>query len=115
MLVGGIAVVSGLSFWGQLAPLPRNFAGNRRSTITATVGAIGAAGQVSMRMVYGLRVPNGAVVSAIRFDLVRLPDRGRLPRRRRDLDRRTGTPHSLWRSASLCRLRAIVAIIGYDR
>src|SRR6201993_3124082 len=57
MLVGGMAVVSGLSFWGALGAITCGvLLATVAYTITATVGVdYGLPGQVSMRMVYGLR------------------------------------------------------------
>src|ERR1700751_939744 len=57
MLVGGMAVVSGLSFWGAVEAITAGvLLATIAYTITATVGVdYGLPGQVSMRMVYGLR------------------------------------------------------------
>ena len=57
MLVGGMAVVSGLSFWGAIGAITSGILlATIAYTITATVGVdYGLPGQVSMRMVYGLR------------------------------------------------------------
>jgi cytosine/uracil/thiamine/allantoin permease len=57
MLVGGMAVVSGLSFWGAIGAITSGvLLATIAYTITATVGVdYGLPGQVSMRMVYGLR------------------------------------------------------------
>ena len=57
MLVGGMAVVSGLSFWGAVGAITSGvLLATIAYTITATVGVdYGLPGQVSMRMVYGLR------------------------------------------------------------
>src|SRR5271156_815621 len=120
MLVGGMAVVSGLSFWGAVGAITSGvLLATIAYTITATVGVdYGLPGQVSMRMVYGLRgakwgpaflrtiaatywfssqtVAGSLAVVAI-------------------LDRWTGTPHSLVAvSVTFAVLQAVVAIIGYD-
>src|SRR5258708_40285355 len=57
MLVGGMAVVSGLSFWGAIGAITSGvLLATIAYTIPATVGVdYGLPGQVSMRMVYGLR------------------------------------------------------------
>src|ERR1700737_1517353 len=57
MLVGGMAVVSGLSFWAAVGAITAGvLLATIAYTITATVGVdYGLPGQVSMRMVYGLR------------------------------------------------------------
>src|SRR5215475_10173676 len=57
MLVGGMAVASGLSFWGAIGAITGGvLLATVAYTITATVGVdYGLPGQVSMRMVYGLR------------------------------------------------------------
>src|SRR5438477_4181477 len=57
MLVGGMAVVSGLSYWGAVGAITSGvLLATIAYTITATVGDDnGLPGQVSMRMVYGLR------------------------------------------------------------
>ena len=57
MLVGGMAVVSGPSFWGAIGAITSGILlATIAYTITATVGVdYGLPGQVSMRMVYGLR------------------------------------------------------------
>ena len=97
MLVGGMAVISGLSFWGAIGAITGGvLLATIAYTITATVGVdYGLPGQVSMRMVYGLRgakwVP--LVPADDRLDiLVRLPDRSGIARRcgnSRSLDRDT--------------------------
>jgi hypothetical protein len=57
MLVGGMAVISGLSFWGAIGAITGGvLLATIAYTITATVGVdYGLPNQVSMRMVYGLR------------------------------------------------------------
>src|ERR1700752_2029415 len=57
MLVGGMAVVSGLSFWGALGAITCGvLLPTIAYTITAAVGVdYGLPGQVSMRMGYGFR------------------------------------------------------------
>ena len=89
MLVGGMAVVSGLSFWGAISAITSGILlATIAYTITATVVVdYRLPGQVfDAHGLWLARCKMGAVVSAHnRLDLlVRLPDCGRLPRRRRD-------------------------------
>lgn len=62
MLVGGLAVVSGLSFLGAVGAITGGvLLATIAYTIMATVGVdFGLPGQVSTRMVYGLRGANGS-------------------------------------------------------
>src|SRR5215475_2950955 len=57
MLVGGMAVVSGLSFWGAIGAITSGvLLATIAYTIMATVGVdFGLPGQVSTRMAYGVR------------------------------------------------------------
>ena len=118
MLVGGMVVMPGLSFWGALGAITCGvLLAMIAYTITATMGVdYGLQGQVSMIMVYRVaRRQMGGVVSAHdRFDLlVCLSDRGELARPSGDprpLDR---SPHSLVAvSPTFTVLHAIVAMIG---
>ena len=89
ILVGGLAVVSGLSFLGAVGAITCGvLLATIAYTIMATVGVdFGLPGQVSTRMVYGLRgAKMGPVVSAHdRVDLlVCLSDRRRVIGGRRD-------------------------------
>ena len=85
MLVGGMAVVSGLSFWGAIGAITCGvLLATVAYTITATVGVdYGLPGQVSMRMVYGLRgakwVPSFLRTIRPLIGLLTRPWRARLP------------------------------------
>ena len=120
MLVGGMAVVSGLSFWGAIGAITSGILlATIAYTITATVGVdYGLPGQVSMRMVYGLRgakwVPSFLRTIASTYWFAYQTVAGSLAVVA-ILDRWTGTPHSLVAvSVTFAVLQAIVAIIGYD-
>src|SRR5947209_4798283 len=120
MLVGGMAVVSGLSFWGAIGAITSGvLLATIAYTITATVGVdYGLPGQVSMRMVYGLRgakwVPSFLRTIASTYWFAYQTVAGSLAVVA-ILDRWTGTPHSLVTvSVIFAVLQAIVAIIGYD-
>ena len=120
MLVGGMAVVSGLSFWGAVGAITAGvLLATIAYTITATVGVdYGLPGQVSMRMVYGLRgakwVPSLLRTIASTYWFAYQTVAGSLAVVA-ILDRWTGTPHSLVTvSVIFAVLQAIVAIIGYD-
>ncbi len=89
ILVGGLAVVSGLSFLGAVGAITGGvLLATIAYTIMATVGVdFGLPGQVSTRMAYGVRgakwVPS--FLRTHRLDLlVRLSDRGRVAGGRRD-------------------------------
>jgi len=120
MLVGGMAVLSGLSFWGAIGAITGGvLLATIAYTITATVGVdYGLPGQVSMRMVYGLRgakwVPSFLRTIASTYWFAYQTVAGSLAVVA-ILDRWTGTPHSLVAvSVTFAVLQAIVAIIGYD-
>jgi NCS1 family nucleobase:cation symporter-1 len=120
MLVGGMAVVSGLSFRGAVGAITAGvLLATIAYTITATVGVdYGLPGQVSMRMVYGLRgakwVPSFLRTIASTYWFAYQTVAGSLAVVA-ILDRWTGTPHSLVTiSVIFAILQAIVAIIGYD-
>src|ERR1700751_3904620 len=120
MLVGGMAVVSGLSFWGAVGAITSGvFLATISYTSTATVGVdYGLPGQVSMRMVYGLRgakwVPSFLRTIASTYWFAYQTVAGSLAVVA-ILDRWTGTPHSLVAvSVTFAVLQAVVAIIGYD-
>jgi nucleobase:cation symporter-1, NCS1 family len=120
MLVGGMAVVSGLSFWGAVGAITSGvLLATIAYTITATVGVdYGLPGQVSMRMVYGLRgskwVPSFLRTIASTYWFAYQTVAGSLAVVA-ILDRWTGTPHSLVAvSITFAVLQAIVALIGYD-
>ena len=120
MLVGGMAVVSGLSFWGAIGAITGGILlATIAYTITATVGVdYGLPGQVSMRMVYGLRgakwVPSFLRTIASTYWFAYQTVAGSLAVVA-ILDRWTATPHSLVAvSVTFAVLQAIVAIIGYD-
>jgi nucleobase:cation symporter-1, NCS1 family len=120
MLVGGMAVVSGLSFWGAVGAITAGvLLATIAYTITATVGVdYGLPGQVSMRMVYGLRgakwVPSFLRTIASTYWFAYQTVAGSLAVVA-ILDRWTGTAHSLVMvSVIFAVLQAIVAIIGYD-
>ena len=118
MLVGGMAVVSGLSFWGAIGAITGGvLLATIAYTITATVGVdYGLPGQVSMRMVYGLRgakwVPSFLRTIASTYWFAYQTVAGSLAVVA-ILDRWTGTPHSLVAvSVTFAVLQAVVAIIG---
>ena len=120
MLVGGMAVVSGLSFWRAIGAITGGvLLATIAYTITATVGVdYGLPGQVSMRMVYGLRgakwMPSFLRTIASTYWFAYQTVAGSLAVVA-ILDRWTGTPHSLVAvSVTFAVLQAIVAIIGYD-
>ena len=120
MLVGGMAVVSGLSFWGAIGAITCGvLLATVAYTITATVGVdYGLPGQVSMRMVYGVRgakwVPSFLRTIASTYWFAYQTVAGSLAVVA-ILDRWTGTPHSLVAvSVAFAVLQAVVAIIGYD-
>src|SRR6201987_6201028 len=120
MLVGGMAGVSGLSFWGAVGAITSGvLLATVAYTITATVGVdYGLPGQVSMRMVYGLRgakwVPSFLRTIASTYWFAYQTVAGSLAVVA-ILDRWTGTPHSLVAvSVTFAVLQAVVAIIGYD-
>src|ERR1700752_2795396 len=120
MLVGGMAVVSGLSFWGAVRAITAGvLLATIAYTITATVGVdYGLPGQVSMRMVYGFRgaklVPSFLRTIASTYWFPYQTVAGSLAVVA-ILDRWTGTAHSLVMvSVIFAVLQAVVAIIGYD-
>src|SRR5215475_12624163 len=119
ILVGGLAVVSGLSFWGAIGAITGGvLLATIAYTITATVGVdYGLPGQVSTRMVYGLRgakwVPSFLRTIASTYWFAYQTVAGSLAVVA-ILDRWTGTPHSLVAvSITFAVLQAVVAIIGY--
>src|SRR5271167_2818876 len=119
MLVGGMAVVSGLSFWGAIGAITGGvLLATIAYTIMATVGVdYGLPGQVATRMVYGLRgakwVPSFLRTIASTYWFAYQTVAGSLAVVA-ILDRWTGTPHSLITvSVTFAVLQAIVAIIGY--
>src|SRR6201994_4294733 len=120
MLVGGMAVVSGLTYWGAIGAITGGvLLATIAYTITATVGVdYGLPGQVSMRMVYGGRgakwVPSFLRTIASTYWFAYQTVAGSLAVVA-ILDRWTGTAHSLVMvSVIFAVLQAIVAIIGYD-
>jgi NCS1 nucleoside transporter family len=120
MLVGGMAVVSGLSFWGAVGAITCGvLLATIAYTITATVGVdYGLPGQVSMRMVYGVRgakwVPSFLRTIASTYWFAYQTVAGSLAVVA-ILDRWTGTAHSLVAvSVTFAVLQAIVALIGYN-
>ena len=120
MLVGGMAVVSGLSFWGAVGAITSGvLLATIAYTITATVGVdYGLPGQVSMRMVYGVRgakwVPSFLRTIASTYWFAYQTVAGSLAVVA-ILDRWTGTAHSLVAvSVTFAVLQAIVALIGYN-
>ena len=120
MLVGGMAVISGLSFWGAIGAIAGGvLLATIAYTITATVGVdYSLPGQVSMRMVYGLRgakwVPSFLRTIASTYWFAYQTVAGSLAVVA-ILDRWTGTPHSLVAvSITFAVLQAIVALIGYN-
>src|SRR5271155_317043 len=119
MLVGGMAVVSGLSFWGAVGAITAGvLLATIAYTITATVGVdYGLPSQVATRMVYGLRgakwVPSflGTIASTHWFACQAVAGSLAVVA---ILDRWTGTKHSLIAvSLTFAVLQAVVAIIGY--
>ena len=120
MLVGGLAVVSGLSFLGAVGAITGGvLLATIAYTIMATVGVdFGLPGQVSTRMVYGLRgakwVPSFLRTIASTYWFAYQTVAGSLAVVA-ILDRWTGTAHSLVTvSLIFAVLQAVVAIIGYD-
>src|ERR1700686_556664 len=120
MLVGGMAVISGLSFVGAVGAITCGvLLATVAYTIMATVGVdYGLPGQVSTRMVYGLRgakwVPSFLRTIASTYWFAYQTVAGSLAVVA-ILDRWTGTPHSLITvSVTFAVLQAIVAIIGYE-
>src|ERR1700687_536763 len=119
MLVGGMAVVSGLSFVGAVGAITCGvLLATIAYTIMATVGVdYGLPGQVSTRMVYGLRgakwVPSFLRTIASTYWFAYQTVAGSLAVVA-ILDRWTGTPHLLITvSLTFAVLQAVVAIIGY--
>lgn len=119
ILVGGLAVVSGLSFIGAVGAIASGvLLATVAYTIMATVGVdYGLPGQVSTRMVYGLRgakwVPSFLRTIASTYWFAYQTVAGSLAVVA-ILDRWTGTPHSLVMvSITFAILQAVVAIIGY--
>jgi nucleobase:cation symporter-1, NCS1 family len=119
ILVGGLSVVSGLSFIGAVGAITSGvLLATIAYTIMATVGVdYGLPGQVSTRMVYGLRgakwVPSFLRTIASTYWFAYQTVAGSLAVVA-ILDRWTGTPHSLVVvSVTFAVLQAIVAIIGY--
>jgi NCS1 nucleoside transporter family len=120
MLVGGMAVVSGLSFVGAVGAITSGvLLATIAYAIMATVGVdFGLPGQVSTRMAYGLRgakwVPSFLRTIASTYWFAYQTVAGSLAVVA-ILDRWTGTPHSLLMvSIIFAVLQAAVAIIGYD-
>jgi NCS1 family nucleobase:cation symporter-1 len=120
IMVGGLAVVSGLSFLGAVGAITSGvLLATIAYTIMATVGVdYGLPGQVSTRMVYGLRgakwVPSFLRTIASTYWFAYQTVAGSLAVVA-ILDRWTGTPHSLITvSITFAVLQAVVAIIGYD-
>ncbi len=119
ILVGGLAVVSGLSFIGAVGAITSGvLLATIAYTIMATVGVdYGLPGQVSTRMVYGVRgakwVPSFLRTIASTYWFAYQTVAGSLAVVA-ILDRWTGTPHSLVAvSIAFAVLQAVVAIIGY--
>jgi NCS1 family nucleobase:cation symporter-1 len=119
MLAGGMAVVSGLSFIGAVGAITSGvLVATIAYTIMATVGVdYGLPGQVSTRMVYGVRgakwVPSFLRTLASTYWFAYQTVAGALAVVA-ILDRWTGTPHSLVAvSLTFAVLQSIVAIIGY--
>jgi NCS1 nucleoside transporter family len=120
ILVGGLAVASGLSFLGAVGAITGGvMLATVAYTIMATVGVdFGLPGQVSTRMVYGLRgakwVPSLLRTIASTYWFAYQTVAGSLAVVA-ILDRWSGTAHSLVTiSLIFAVLQAIVAIIGYD-
>jgi NCS1 family nucleobase:cation symporter-1 len=119
MLVGGLAVLSGLSFLGAVGAITCGvLLATIAYTIMATVGVdYGLPGQVATRMVYGVRgakwVPSFLRTIASTYWFAYQTVAGSLAVVA-ILDRWTGTPHSLITvSLTFAVLQAVVAIIGY--
>src|ERR1700731_2381285 len=119
MLVGGLAVVSGLSFIGAVGAITSGvLLATIAYTIMATVGVdYGLPGQVATRMVYGVRgakwVPSFLRTIASTYWFAYQTVAGSLAVVA-ILDRWTGTPHSLITvSLTFAVLQAVVAIVGY--
>src|SRR5580658_1580617 len=119
IMVGGLAVVSGLSFIGAVGAITSGvLLATIAYTIMATVGVdYGLPGQVSTRMVYGVRgakwVPSFLRTIASTYWFAYQTVAGSLAVVA-ILDRWTGTPHSLVTvSITFAVLQAVVAIIGY--
>src|SRR6201987_2546567 len=120
MLVGGLAVISGLSFLGAVGAIIAGILlGTIPYTIMATLGVdYGLPGQVATRMAYGLRaakwVPSFLRTIASTYWFAYQTVAGS-PALVAILDRWTGTPHSLVVvSVTFAVLQAVIAIIGYD-
>ena len=120
MLVGGLAVLSGLSFIGAVGAITCGvLMASVFYIVMATIGVdYGLPGQVSTRMVYGLRgakwVPSFLRTIASTYWFAYQTVAGSLGVVA-ILDRWTGTPHSLIAvSITFAVLQAVVAIIGYD-
>jgi nucleobase:cation symporter-1, NCS1 family len=120
MLVGGMAVVSGLSFLGAVGAITSGvLLATVFYTIMATLGVdYGLPGQVATRMVYGLRgakwIPSLLRTIASTYWFAYQTVAGSLAVVA-ILDRWTGTQHSLVMvSITFAVLQAVVAIIGYD-
>jgi len=119
ILVGGLAVVSGLSFLGAVGAITCGvLLATIAYTIMATVGVdYGLPGQVATRMVYGVRgakwVPSFLRTIASTYWFAYQTVAGSLAVVA-ILDRWTGTAHSLVAvSIAFAVLQAVVAIIGY--
>ncbi|HEX3953289.1 MAG TPA: cytosine permease, partial [Stellaceae bacterium] len=119
ILVGGLAVTSGLSFLGAVGAITSGvLLATIAYTIMATVGVdYGLPGQVSTRMVYGVRgakwVPSFLRTIASTYWFAYQTVAGSLAVVA-ILDRWTGTPHSLMTiSVVFAILQAVVAVIGY--
>ncbi len=120
ILVGGLAVVSGLSFLGAVGAITGGvLLATVAYTIMATVGVdFGVPGQVSTRMAFGIRgakwVPSLLRTFASTYWFAFQTVAGSLAVVA-ILDRWTGTRHSLVVvSLTFAVLQAVVAIIGYD-
>ena len=120
ILVGGLAVVSGLSFFGAVGAITGGvLLATIAYTIMATVGVdFGLPGQVSTRMAYGIRgakwVPSFLRTIASTYWFAYQTVAGSLAVVA-ILDRWTGTRHSLVAvSITFAALQAVVAIIGYN-
>jgi nucleobase:cation symporter-1, NCS1 family len=120
ILVGGLAVVSGLSFWGAIGAITGGLAlATIAYTIMATIGVdFGLPGQVSTRMSYGVRgakwVPSFLRTIASTYWFAYQTVAGSLAVVA-ILDRWTGQQYSLVTvSVVFAIMQAAVAIIGYD-